>query len=209
LTKNGTRPFQTVLTRIRQCCNYAADSDQPYTDKQILAKLHAIVFHTGLYHEALEKWDDLPAVQKTFDMCSKHIMHAQNNLQNKEQASSTAMEWRSSKCRSSPKTLQTRSSTIGRKRKRDQPLPHHAQQDCRAKIHHSQSSNNNQHQRIQHEIVFLSLIMEAIAGRMGIAWHPNTQAKHVEPKNLATRMKLPIQTHSMDHRLERLKRDKV
>jgi hypothetical protein len=62
------RPFQTVLTQIKQCCDYAADRDQPYTDKQILPKLHAVVFHTGLYHDAF----------------SKHIIHDQNNLQNKK-----------------------------------------------------------------------------------------------------------------------------
>jgi hypothetical protein len=51
-----SRLFQTILARIKQCCDYAANGDQLYTDKQILARLHAIVFHTGLYHEALKKW---------------------------------------------------------------------------------------------------------------------------------------------------------
>jgi hypothetical protein len=61
------------------CCvgDALVDSEQPYTAKQILAKLHAIVFQTGLYHK---KWDELPANQKTFEAFSKHIIHAQTNL---------------------------------------------------------------------------------------------------------------------------------
>jgi hypothetical protein len=78
------RPFQTVMARVKRCCDYAANSEQPYTAKQILAKLHTIVFQTGLYHNVLKKWDELPANQKTFKAFSKHIIHAQTNLCNKK-----------------------------------------------------------------------------------------------------------------------------
>jgi hypothetical protein len=31
-----SRPFQTVLAQVKQCCDYTANGDQPYTSKQIL-----------------------------------------------------------------------------------------------------------------------------------------------------------------------------
>jgi hypothetical protein len=75
--------FQTIMARVKQCCDFAADAGQPYTEEQKLAKTHAIVFNTGLYHEALEKWEEIPPVQATYDNFCKHMILAQTRLQNK------------------------------------------------------------------------------------------------------------------------------
>jgi hypothetical protein len=40
--------FQSIMARIKQCCNFAADARHPYSEEQKLAKTHAIVFNTGL-----------------------------------------------------------------------------------------------------------------------------------------------------------------
>jgi hypothetical protein len=49
-----------------------------------LAKAHAIVFNTGLYYEALEKWDDVPVGQATYENFCKHMIDAQTKLNNKK-----------------------------------------------------------------------------------------------------------------------------
>jgi hypothetical protein len=76
--------FQTIMARIKQCREFAIDAGQPYTEEQILAKAHAIVFNTGLYYEALEKWDEVPVAQATYDNFCKHIIQAQTRLQSKK-----------------------------------------------------------------------------------------------------------------------------
>jgi hypothetical protein len=75
--------FQTIMARIKLCREFAIDAGQPYTDDQILAKVHAIVFNTGLYYEALEKWDEVPVAQATYDNFCKHMIQAQTRLQSK------------------------------------------------------------------------------------------------------------------------------
>jgi hypothetical protein len=75
--------FQTLMARIKLCREFAIDAGQPYTDDQILAKVHAIVFNTGLYYEALEKWDEVPVAQATYDNFCKHMIQAQTRLQSK------------------------------------------------------------------------------------------------------------------------------
>jgi ribosomal protein S15P/S13E len=72
------------MARIKQCCDFANDAGQPYSEQQILAKAHAIVFNTGLYYDALEKWDEVPIVQSTYDNFCKHIIQAQTRLQTKQ-----------------------------------------------------------------------------------------------------------------------------
>jgi hypothetical protein len=66
---------------IKQCCEFASDAGHPYSNEQILAKAHAIVF--GLYHDALEKWDEVPAPQANCDTFCKHMIQAQTRLQSK------------------------------------------------------------------------------------------------------------------------------
>jgi hypothetical protein len=56
--------FQTIMARIKQCREFAIDAGQPYTEEQVLAKTHAIVFNTGLYHDALEKWEEVPGAEQ-------------------------------------------------------------------------------------------------------------------------------------------------
>jgi hypothetical protein len=70
-----TETFQTVM---------ANDAGQPYSAEQTLAKPHAIVFSTGLYHNTLEKWEEVPARQANYENFCKHIIQAQTRLQNKK-----------------------------------------------------------------------------------------------------------------------------
>jgi hypothetical protein len=83
--------FQTVMARIKQCCEFASDAGQPYSVQQILAKAHAIVFNTGLYYEALEKWDEVPIGQATYENFCKHMIDAQTKLQNKKNIKATGL----------------------------------------------------------------------------------------------------------------------
>jgi hypothetical protein len=78
-----TGTFQTIMACIKQCCEFASDAGQPYSNKQILAKAHTIVFNTGLYHDTLEKWDEVPAPQANYDTFCKHMIQAQTWLQSK------------------------------------------------------------------------------------------------------------------------------
>jgi phosphomannomutase len=50
----------------------------------VLAKTHAIVFNTGLYHNTLEKWEEVPISQANYDNFCKHMIQAQTRLQNKK-----------------------------------------------------------------------------------------------------------------------------
>jgi hypothetical protein len=68
---------------MKQCREFATDARQPYSNEQVIAKTHAIVFNMGLYHDALEKWDEVPVVQATYDNFCKHMIQAQTRLQNK------------------------------------------------------------------------------------------------------------------------------
>jgi hypothetical protein len=79
-----TETFQTVMARVKQCCEFANDAGQPYSDEQILAKTHAMVFNTGLYHNALEKWDEVPIGQANYENFCKHMIQVQKRLQNKK-----------------------------------------------------------------------------------------------------------------------------
>jgi hypothetical protein len=75
--------FQTLMARVKQCREFATDAGQPYSDEQVLAKTQAIVFNTGLYHETLEKWEEVPVAHATYDNFCKHIIQAQTRLQSK------------------------------------------------------------------------------------------------------------------------------
>jgi hypothetical protein len=76
--------FQTIMARIKQCREFAINAGQPYSEEQVLAKTHAIVFNTGLYHDALEKWDEVPIGLANNDNFCKHMIQAQTRLQNKK-----------------------------------------------------------------------------------------------------------------------------
>jgi hypothetical protein len=78
-----TEPWQTVMTRIKQCCDYAQDARRPYSEAQKLSKAHALVFNTGLYFDALDKWDELQPLSRTYLQFCTHITQAQNRLRNK------------------------------------------------------------------------------------------------------------------------------
>jgi hypothetical protein len=88
--------FQTLMARVKQCREFAHDTGQPYSDEQVLAKTHTIVFNTGLYHDALEKWEEQLAGQATYEEFCKHMIQAQTRLQSKrtskQQGCSLAME---------------------------------------------------------------------------------------------------------------------
>jgi hypothetical protein len=76
--------WQTVMTRIKQCCDYAHDAGRPYSEAQKLSKAHALVYNTGLYFDTLDKWDELPAVNQTYQQFCTNITQAQNRLRNKK-----------------------------------------------------------------------------------------------------------------------------
>jgi hypothetical protein len=80
-----TKPWQTVMTQIRQCCDYAHDASRLYSEAQKLSKVHAPVFNTGLFFETLDKWDELPAANQTYLQFCTFITQAQNQLRNKKQ----------------------------------------------------------------------------------------------------------------------------
>jgi hypothetical protein len=42
--------------QVKNILLFAISARQLYSNEQMLAKPHAIVFNTGLYHDALEKW---------------------------------------------------------------------------------------------------------------------------------------------------------
>jgi hypothetical protein len=79
-----TEPWQTVMTRIKQCCDYAHDAGHLYSEAQRLSKAHALVFNTGLFFETLDKWEDLPFINQTYPQICTYITQAQNHLQNKK-----------------------------------------------------------------------------------------------------------------------------
>jgi hypothetical protein len=76
--------FQTIMARIKQCREFAINAGQPYSEEQVLAKTHAIVFNTELYHNTLEKWEVVPISQATYDNFCKHMIQEQTRLQNKK-----------------------------------------------------------------------------------------------------------------------------
>jgi hypothetical protein len=85
--------FQTIMARVKQCCEFAIDAGQPYSEEQVLAKTHAIVFNTGLYHDALEDWEEVPISLANYDNFCKHMIQAQTRLQTRKPPSNTDMAW--------------------------------------------------------------------------------------------------------------------
>jgi hypothetical protein len=145
-----------------------------------------------------------PGCPKTCDAFSKHIVHAQNNLQNKKTskqhgygmaveqmleltqnfANMVTSNWQE-KENETNHYLIMRSGTAELKaiisKLQQQPAPKTPAWD---------------------RFWSWKLLPWVLSGTQ-------TQAKHVNPKNLATRTKQPTQTRSMDCRLERLKRDNM
>jgi hypothetical protein len=76
--------WQTIMTWIKQCCDYTHDAGRPYSKAQKLSKAHALVFNTGLFFETLDKWDELPAANQTYPQFCTVITQAQNRLRNKK-----------------------------------------------------------------------------------------------------------------------------
>jgi hypothetical protein len=83
---NPSETFQTVMAQIKQCCDFADDARQAYSEHQILAKAYAIVLNTGLYYKALEKWDEVLIRQATYNNFCKHMIEAQTRLQTKKRS---------------------------------------------------------------------------------------------------------------------------
>jgi hypothetical protein len=74
---DGAEPLENVITWIQDCCDFAEAAEQPYTAQQILSKAFAIVFNTGLYFEACQKWKALTPAQKTLANFRQHFLKDQ------------------------------------------------------------------------------------------------------------------------------------
>jgi hypothetical protein len=84
---NPSKPWQTVMTCINQCCNYANNAICPCSEAQRLSEAHALVLKTSLYFDALDKWEEAPlAIKRTISSVPRHrivhmIKRQQNNLE--------------------------------------------------------------------------------------------------------------------------------
>jgi hypothetical protein len=78
--------FQTIMAWVAQCCKFAINAGQPSSEEQVLAKTHAIVFNTGLYHDALEKYLlDKPTtiILQTYDSSANKDPNKQTSKQHR------------------------------------------------------------------------------------------------------------------------------
>jgi hypothetical protein len=90
-----SEPWQTVMTQIKQCCDYAHDAGRLYSKAQKLSKAHTLVFNTGLFFETLDKWDELPAANQTYPTIL-HIHHASTKPSKQQENDKTTWLWISS-----------------------------------------------------------------------------------------------------------------
>jgi hypothetical protein len=56
---DGAEPFENIIKRINECVEYARLAQAPYTAVQILSRAKRLVKETGLYHDDMDKWDDV------------------------------------------------------------------------------------------------------------------------------------------------------
>jgi hypothetical protein len=81
---DGSSPFENIIERIDECVDFAEAAAQPYTAPQILSKIYTLVYDTGLYFDACEKWKDLPAASQTYDAFKLHFLKAQKTHRNQQ-----------------------------------------------------------------------------------------------------------------------------
>jgi predicted metalloprotease len=81
---DGSSPFENVIERIDECVDFAEAAGQPYTAPQILSKIYTLVYDTGLYFDACEKWKDLPAANQTYADFKMHFLKAQRTHRNQQ-----------------------------------------------------------------------------------------------------------------------------
>jgi hypothetical protein len=172
------------MGRVKQCWDFAADAGQPYSDEQVLAKTHAIVFNTGLYHDALEKWEEVPAVQATYDNFCKpgpnkiakqtHIKTTQLRHGSRTATRADVEPWchRNAMRR---KTIETYLISCG---KRWQPCDP-SSNNCRRNMHQCPITTNAK----------CSLIKAATAGRMDTQSRSHTIVRIAVPKHQATKQR--------------------
>jgi hypothetical protein len=72
--------LENVFSRIHECIDFAKASEQPYTDKQILSKVLAFIFNTGLYANDIKEWAKLAANLKTLPTFKMHFLKVQKTL---------------------------------------------------------------------------------------------------------------------------------
>jgi hypothetical protein len=77
---DGVKQLENVFTRIHECIDFAEAAEQPCTDKQILSKALAIVFHTGLYADDIKEWTKFGANLKNLATFKTHFLKAQKTL---------------------------------------------------------------------------------------------------------------------------------
>ena len=73
-------PFETVIDQVEEAATFAINGHQPYTAEQILNTAYNLVYASGEYFEACEKWDDRPAAEKTWLNFKSHFLEAAHKL---------------------------------------------------------------------------------------------------------------------------------
>ena len=79
-TWDPNSPFDCLVKQIEDGQDYADDSGQLYTAKQLLHITYTLVFKTGLYFEDCKTWNARPAAQHTWDNFKTHFQTAQRLL---------------------------------------------------------------------------------------------------------------------------------
>jgi hypothetical protein len=81
---NTDMPFQTIIKQINDAIAVASAGGDPLSAKRILRTAYLLVYDTGLYYEDLEKWDEEPETNKTWDNFQKHMRAAQTKLKKRK-----------------------------------------------------------------------------------------------------------------------------
>jgi hypothetical protein len=81
---DGTSPFENMIERIDACVDFAEAAAQPYSAPQILSKIYTLVYDTGLYFDACEKWKELLPANQTSDQFKLHFLKAQKTHRNQQ-----------------------------------------------------------------------------------------------------------------------------
>jgi hypothetical protein len=74
---DGVVPFETIITRIDECVDFAIHAKAPYTNEQILAKAELLVLNSDMFPDELKEWDRRIAAQRTFNEFTRFMLQAQ------------------------------------------------------------------------------------------------------------------------------------
>jgi uncharacterized phage-associated protein len=74
---DGVVPFESIMTRIDECVDFAVHAKAPYTNEQVLAKAELLVLNSDLFPDELKEWDRRPAASRTYNEFTKFMLQAQ------------------------------------------------------------------------------------------------------------------------------------